>query len=49
MISNQGIWSRCFESYQYIREQIDSGKVGEIQSVEVEMGYARLKEKDRLV
>lgn len=34
----EAIWSRCFPSYQYIREQIESGKLGEIQSVEVEMG-----------
>lgn len=35
----EGIWSRCFPSYQYIREHIESGKLGEIKSIEIEMGH----------
>lgn len=34
----EGIWSRCFPSYQYVRNQIVNGKLGEIQSIEIEMG-----------
>lgn len=34
----EGIWSRFFPSYKYIREQIDSGKLGEIERVEAEYG-----------
>lgn len=34
----EAIWSRCFPSYQYVRKQIDSGKLGTIQSVEIEFG-----------
>ena len=34
----EAIWSRCFPSYNYIRQQIENGKLGDIQSVEVEFG-----------
>lgn len=34
----EAIWSRCFPATKYIREQIENGKLGEIKSVEVEMG-----------
>lgn len=43
----EGIWSRCFPSYQYIRKQIDSGALGEIKSVEVEFGLPQ-SETDRV-
>lgn len=36
----EGIWSRVFPTYQYIRQQIDSGKFGEILSVEIDFGNA---------
>lgn len=35
----EAIWSRSFPSYQYIRQQIRSGKLGEIVSVDVEFGF----------
>lgn len=44
----EGIWSRFFPSYQYIREQIDSGKLGEIQCVEAEYGNEFMGELDRI-
>lgn len=37
-----------FPSYQYIREQIDSGKLGEIQLVDASFGDAELHNVDRL-
>lgn len=35
----EGIWSRCFPSYQYLKKQIDNGALGEIKSVEAVFGY----------
>lgn len=43
----EGIWSRSFPSYQYIRKQINNGTLGEIKRVEVEFGAA-ISHKDRL-
>lgn len=34
----EGIWSRYFPSYQYIRKQIENGTLGEITSVTAEFG-----------
>lgn len=34
----EGMWSRMLPSYQYIRKQIKSGKLGEIVSVDIEFG-----------
>lgn len=34
----EGLWSNFFPAYQYIRKQIESGKLGEIVSVEAEYG-----------
>lgn len=44
----EGIWSRFFPSYQYIREQIESGKLGEIVGVEVEKGNHLMTNVDRI-
>lgn len=44
----EAIWSRLFPSYQHIRKQIENGALGEIKSVEVEFGFASLKNKDRV-
>lgn len=44
----EGIWSRFFPSYKYIREQIDSGKLGEIERVEAEYGNRFMGELDRV-
>lgn len=43
----EAVWSRFFPAYQYLRKQIDSGVLGEIQEVDVEFGFA-LNEIDRL-
>lgn len=45
----EAIWSRCFPSYQYIREQIDSGSLGPIESVELDFGFANLGNVDSIV
>lgn len=34
----EGMWSRTLPSYQYIRKQIQDGKLGEIVTVDVEFG-----------
>lgn len=34
----EAIWSRFFPSYQYIRHQIENGKLGEVSSVDVTFG-----------
>lgn len=44
----EAIWSRCLPSYQYIRKQIQSGALGDILSVEIDFGFASLKNKDRV-
>lgn len=43
----EAIWSRFLPSYQYLREQINSGALGDIVSVDVEFGF-KLDEIDRL-
>lgn len=43
----EGLWSRFFPAYQYLRKQIDTGMLGEIQKVDVEFGFP-LTEVDRL-
>lgn len=44
---SEAIWSRCFPSYQYIRSQIKSGKLGEIQSVKIGFGNPVMMNVDR--
>lgn len=36
----EGIWSRFFPSYDYVRDRIQCGALGEIVSVTVSMGFA---------
>lgn len=43
----EAIWSRCFPSYHYIRQQIHNGKLGDIKSVTVDFGFP-MDEIDRL-
>lgn len=45
----EAIWSRFFPSYQYVRQQIKNGLLGDILSVEAELGSANLPTIDRLV
>lgn len=45
----EAIWSRLFPSYQHIRKQIQNDVLGDVTSVEVEFGFASLKNKDRVV
>jgi len=47
----EAVWSRFFPAYQYLRKQIDSGNLGEIQQVDVTFGVDvenvdRVKKKD---
>lgn len=44
----EAIWSRFFPSYKYIREQVESGALGDVSSVEIEFGFASLKNKNRV-
>lgn len=44
----EGIWSRMFPSYQYIRKQIECGNVGQIKSVDVNFGNGELYKVGRL-
>lgn len=44
----EGLWTRMFPSYQYIREQINRGKLGEIQLVDASFGDAELRDVERL-
>lgn len=43
----EAIWSRSLPSYQYIRSQIKSGKLGEIELVEVNFGTPDMLNQDR--
>lgn len=44
----EGIWSRFFPSYKYIREQIENGKLGEIERIDLEYGNQFMGELDRV-
>ncbi len=44
----EAMWSRFFPSYQYIRKQIEDGKLGDIISVNASFGDASLCNIDRL-
>lgn len=44
----EAIWSRCFPSYQYIRQRIQEGALGDIVSVDVKFGFAGWGEVERL-
>jgi len=44
----EGIWSRFFPSYQYVRKQIQNGMLGDIKHVNVEFGF-KMDHKDRIV
>jgi len=44
----EAIWSRFFPSYQYVRKQIENGVLGEILSVEAELGLGFLDKVERL-
>lgn len=43
----EAIWSRFLPTYQYLRERISSGALGDIVSVDVEFGF-KIDEVDRL-
>lgn len=44
----EAIWSRCFPSYQYIRNQIKNGMLGDITMVEAEIGFEGLNKIDNI-
>lgn len=44
----EAIWSRFFPSYQYIRQQIKSGNLGEVLSVDVTFGNGDLHKIGRI-
>lgn len=44
----EGIWSRYFPSYDYVRRQLDSGVLGDIKSVTVDFG-SEMYEQERLM
>lgn len=44
----ESLWSNFFPSYQYIRQQIESGKLGEIVAVEAEYGNQDMGKLDRI-
>lgn len=44
----EAIWSRFFPSYQYLHKQIKNGMLGEIESVDVSLGFSGLDSVDRL-
>ncbi|KAG4070330.1 hypothetical protein HA402_006472 [Bradysia odoriphaga] len=49
LFAMEGIWSRSFPCYEYIRKQIDSGKLGDIVSVQVDFGAEGLKNEERFI
>lgn len=44
----EGIWSRFFPSYQYVKKRINDGDLGEIQEVNVSFGFPH-SETERLL
>lgn len=49
LFAMEGIWSRMFPCYEYIRKQIESGKLGEIKSVEIEFGNGDMSKAQRFM
>ncbi|XP_037041682.1 trans-1,2-dihydrobenzene-1,2-diol dehydrogenase-like [Bradysia coprophila] len=49
LFAMEGIWSRSFPCYEYIRKQIDGGKLGDIVSVQVDFGAEGLKNEERFI
>lgn len=45
----ENLWPRFFPSYQYIRKQIQDGKLGDIISVDVEFGTADMGKFERVL
>lgn len=45
----EGFWSRSNPSYQYIREQLQAGRLGDIKSVEVDFSNPHMASVDRAV
>lgn len=45
----EGVWARFLPSYQYIRQQLKNGTIGDIQSIEVEFGNSAMGGFDRIV
>lgn len=43
----EGLWSRSNPSYQYIREQIQSGALGDIQSLDINFSNKSMRKIDR--
>lgn len=35
----EAIWSRFFPSYQYLRELIENGRLGDVKSIDIEFGF----------
>lgn len=44
----EGIWSRFFPSYIFLREQIRSGALGQIKKVDVKFGFENLVESEKV-
>lgn len=44
----EGIWSRFFPSYQYVRQRIQEGALGDIVSVDVQFGFSGWAENERI-
>lgn len=44
----EAIWSRFFPSYQYIRQQIENGKLGDVLTVDVTFGNDNLQNIGRI-
>lgn len=45
----EALWSRFLPSFQYVRKQVESGVLGEISSVEAELGLEGLQHIDRIM
>lgn len=44
----EAIWSRCFPAYEYVRQRIQEGALGDIVSVDAELGHCGWAEVERL-
>ena len=43
----EGIWSRCFPTYEILKQEIDEGTIGEVKQVYVNFGF-RFPQENRL-
>lgn len=45
----EGMWARFLPNYQYVRQQLKDGAIGDVQSIEVEFGNSAMAGNERVM